>query len=247
MAVILIMVQLLGFTTFLETGYAQQDYTVSYSPCSEGTGKTEKPSQNYYDSSLPEYTITENLLSISKYTRPGKAMKEVRAIVVHWVGNPNTTAIANRNYFESLKAGKKDSKGKHIKASAHYIVGLDGEVIGAVPKNEIAIHAGPRNTPLSKEMFPNDANYFCMGIESCHLDEAGNYNNKTYTTLVRLTADLLNKYNLPTETGLLRHNDISTKNCPRLFVNSDNWEWCTEPNEFWEQFKTNVEIARERK
>jgi hypothetical protein len=40
MAVILIMVQLLGFTTFLETGYAQQDYTVSYSPCSEGTSST---------------------------------------------------------------------------------------------------------------------------------------------------------------------------------------------------------------
>jgi hypothetical protein len=33
-------VQLLGFTTFLETGYAQQDYTVSYSPCSEGTSST---------------------------------------------------------------------------------------------------------------------------------------------------------------------------------------------------------------
>jgi hypothetical protein len=42
MAVILIMVQLLGFTTFLETGYAQQDYTVSYSPCSEGTSSTLK-------------------------------------------------------------------------------------------------------------------------------------------------------------------------------------------------------------
>lgn len=40
MAVILIMVQLLGFTTFLETGYAQQGYSVSYSPCSEGTSKT---------------------------------------------------------------------------------------------------------------------------------------------------------------------------------------------------------------
>ena len=40
MAVILIMVQLLGFTTFLETGYAQQGYSVSYSPCSEGASKT---------------------------------------------------------------------------------------------------------------------------------------------------------------------------------------------------------------
>lgn len=31
----------MGFNIFLETGYAQQDYSVSYSACSEGMSKTD--------------------------------------------------------------------------------------------------------------------------------------------------------------------------------------------------------------
>ena len=41
-AVIFLMVQLLGVTSFFETGYAQQDFSKGYSACSEGTVKIAK-------------------------------------------------------------------------------------------------------------------------------------------------------------------------------------------------------------
>lgn len=202
--------------------------------------------KNYYDDSLPEYTVEQDLLTVNKYSRPGTPIKDVKAIVVHYVGNPKSTAQANVNYFENLKTGKKNDKGDYIYASAHYCVGLDGEVIQAIPKDEVAYHAGARKTELAKNNFTNSANNYTIGIESCHLDKDGNYNNETYTSFVRLTADLLNEYDLDTDTALLRHNDISMKPCPRLFVESSKWVH-SEENNAWEQFKKDVEIARARK
>lgn len=42
-------------------------------------------------------------LSVNPYSRPGTALGDVRLIVIHYVANPNTSAKANRNYFENLK------------------------------------------------------------------------------------------------------------------------------------------------
>ncbi|QUI21368.1 N-acetylmuramoyl-L-alanine amidase [Vallitalea pronyensis] len=202
--------------------------------------------KNYYDGTLPEYTVKQDLLTVNKYSRPGTPIKDVKAIVVHYVGNPKSTAQANVDYFERLKTGKKNDRGKYIYASAHYCVGLDGEVIQAIPDNEVAYHAGARKTDLAKNNFTDSANHYTIGIESCHLDKDGNYNNETYTSFVRLTADLLNEYGLDTDTALLRHNDISMKPCPRLFVDSSKWVHSDE-NDAWEQFKKDVAIARGRK
>ena len=47
--------------------------------------------------------IIKDYLTPNEYSRPGKELKEVNAIVVHYVGNPGTTAAQNRNYFENLK------------------------------------------------------------------------------------------------------------------------------------------------
>lgn len=61
--------------------------------------------------------INQMLLTPSKYTRQQTPIK-VTKIAVHYVGNPNSTALGNRNYFESL------SKSHATKASSHYIIGL---------------------------------------------------------------------------------------------------------------------------
>ncbi len=63
-------------------------------------------------------TIKQMLLTKNKFSRPGTALKTVNGVVVHYVGNPGSTAEGNRNYFESLKAGKKDAKGNYIYASS---------------------------------------------------------------------------------------------------------------------------------
>ena len=64
--------------------------------------------------------IEERLLTINPYSRSGEKQGKIQNIVVHWVGNANSSAVANRNYFENLKNTHTTS------ASSHYIVGLNG-------------------------------------------------------------------------------------------------------------------------
>lgn len=161
-------------------------------------------------------------------------LDSIKAVVVHWVGNPNSTAQANRNYFNN----------QMVYASAHYVVGLNGEVIQCVPDEQCAFHAGGENyTQLAQTQF-KDANGvmkhndWTIGIETCHTDWNGNYNSSTYTTFVRLTADLLEKYGLTVDTGLLRHYDMTGKDCPQLFDGENNPEW--------EKFKSDVRLAMNR-
>ena len=67
--------------------------------------------------------IDQQLLTVNEYSRPGTKLEKVKGVVIHYTGNPGTTAMQNRNYFEGL-AEKKDTK-----ASSHFIIGLSGEII----------------------------------------------------------------------------------------------------------------------
>ena len=156
--------------------------------------------------------IQEKLLSINPYSRTGEKLKSVKQIVVHWVGNANTSAIANRNYFESLKD-------KHIYASSHYIIGLSGEIIRCIPEDEVAYHAG--NGTVNRNS---------IGIEDCHPDWEGKFNDATYNSLVELCADICRRYNLNAN-NIIRHYDVRGKICPKYYV---------EHEDAWIQFKKDV-------
>lgn len=159
------------------------------------------------------------MLSISPFTRPGSIRTETRGIVLHYVGNPNTGAKANRDYFESLaKNGPA--------ASCHYIVGLAGEVLQLVPDNEVSYTSGGATyKPVVSERLAGNVHETTIGVEVCHLDDSGRYSLATYRSQAVLAAGLLNRFNLKTETDLFRHWDITGKECPRWFVNHpDEWE-----------------------
>ena len=154
------------------------------------------------------------LLTINPYSRPGTRLKQVKNIVVHWVGNAGSSAMANRNYFESLKEKKSF-------ASAHYIIGLQGEIIQCVPENEIAYHA-------------NNANSYSIGIEVCHPDWIGKFSDVTYKALIELLADLCKRYSLELTTSIIRHYDVTKKLCPKYYV---------ENQQAWKQLKLDVKVA----
>ena len=145
--------------------------------------------------------ITENFLTPNPYSRPQTKLKTVTKIVVHYVGNPSSTATANRNYFENLK----NSKATY--ASSHYIIGLDGEIIQCIPENEISYCT-------------NEANSYSVSIENCHPDAAGKFNDKTYASLVELCADICKRYKLAPKSDVIRHYDVNGKKCPLYYVNN---------------------------
>ena len=155
----------------------------------------------------PSY-VEKRLLTKNEYSRPGNALGSVKNIVIHYVANPGTSAEANRNYFENLRKNANNPQG--VKASSHFIVGLNGEVVQCVPLTEIAYANYPRNEDT-------------VSIEVCHPDETGKFNDETYRTVVRLTADLLKIYGL-TADDVIRHYDVSGKECPKFYVeHEDAW------------------------
>jgi len=156
-------------------------------------------------------TIDEMLLTPNPYSRPQTPLYEVNSIVVHYTGNPATTAKNNRNYFENLKS-------KHTTyASSHYVIGLEGEIIQCIPLNEVAYASNHRN---------NDS----ISIEACHPDSDGKFTEDTYQSLVELVGLLIHQYQLDRD-DIIRHYDVTGKKCPLYFV---------ENPEEWEQFKDDV-------
>ena len=135
--------------------------------------------------------IIDKLLTINKYSRTGERQNKIEYIVVHWVGNANTSATANRNYFNNL------SKTHKTYASSHYIIGLDGEIIRCIPDDEVAFHSGSYGM-----------NRKSIGIENCHPDWNGKFNDKTYNALVELCAELCKKYNIDIH-HVIRHYDVT--------------------------------------
>lgn len=146
--------------------------------------------------------ISDRLLTPNIYSRPQTPLKEVTKIAVHYVGNAGSSAIGNRNYFESLK------NGGGVFASGHYIIGLNGEILRCVPENEIAYCT-------------NSANSYSISIECCHPNKDGKFNQMTYDSLKMLCADICERYRLLPERDIIRHYDVSGKLCPLYWVNNE--------------------------
>ncbi len=140
--------------------------------------------------------IIEMLLTPNPYSRPQTKLKSVTKIAVHYVGNPGTTALANRNYFNNLATTHTTY------ASSHYIIGLEGEIVRCIPESEISYAT-------------NSANSYSISIECCHPDSTGKFSDKTYNSLVELCSDICNRYNLSPVNDIIRHYDITKKLCPK--------------------------------
>lgn len=145
-------------------------------------------------------SIQSQLLTPNPYSRPGLPLRQVKKLVIHWVANPASSALANRNYFENLKQGTRG-----VYASSHYIVGLGGEIIQCIPDTEQAYHA-------------KNANTYSLGIEVCHPDWEGQFDTPTYEALTQFLAKLCMTYTLDPATDILRHYDITGKVCPKFYV-----------------------------
>ena len=169
-----------------------------------------------YGLAVPKPNIDVQLLSINDWSRPGIKVSSIRKVVVHYLGNPKTSAQENRDYFESLK-NLQDTY-----MSANYVVGTEGEIIQCVPDGEVAWAS-------------NRANYYSISIENCHRDESGKFTDATYWSDVHLVAYLTEKYDLERD-DIIRHFDVTGKDCPKWYVDH--------PDE-WEQFKDDVMTYRE--
>ncbi len=155
--------------------------------------------------------IQAELLDPNPYSRPQTPIDTVNGIVVHYVGNPGTSAEANRNYFNGL------AESHATYASSHFVIDLDGSIIQCIPLNEMSYAS-------------NDRNKDTISIEVCHPDSSGKFTTASYNSLVKLVQWLCSKYNLDSD-AVIRHYDVTGKMCPLYYV---------EHEEAWLTFKKSV-------
>lgn len=154
--------------------------------------------------SVPDF-VTVDYIPTNEYSRPGTPLEEISGVVVHYVGNPGTTAAANRSFFANLALTHETY------ASAHFLVGLDGEILQCVPLTEIAYCS-------------NTANDYTVSIEVCHPDDTGKFGDATMESLEQLVAWLCEAFSLDPAEDVIRHYDVTGKICPKYYVeNEDAW------------------------
>ena len=162
-------------------------------------GKLPPKQLNAKSLTAPEY-VDVKLINLG-FARTGVKLVEINNIVVHYTGNPSSTAQNNRDYFN-----KPDTD-----VCSHFVIGLDGEIIQCVPLDE-------------KSAASNNRNLDTISIEVCHPDSSGKLNDATYASLVKLTAWLCDNSGLKGK-DVIRHYDITGKVCPKYFVdNQSAWE-----------------------
>lgn len=170
----------------------------------DGTGGISAKQSNQHEVEVPDW-ITQQYLTVSEYSRSGRALNQVNGIVVHYVANPGSTGWDNWHYFENLKE-EQDTK-----ASTHFIIGLDGTIIQCIPLDEMSYCSNNRNADT-------------IAIECCHPDETGKFTDETYKSLVKLCKWLVEEYDLEEE-DVIRHYDVTGKLCPLYYVeHEDAWK-----------------------
>lgn len=146
--------------------------------------------------------------------------RNVAYIVMHYTGNVKDTASANANYFQ----------GANRQASAHFFVD-NTSIYQSVELRDTAWHCGGYSY---YHKYCRNSNAF--GIEMCCT--AGNYkvSDKTITNSAHLCAYLCKMLGISAkevDTYVLRHYDITHKQCPAQMANSAN-----DPD--WVAFKRKV-------
>ena len=170
--------------------------------------------------------VVKNLIPIGK-ARPGLSLDTIMAVVLHWPASPGADALAIRDFWAG--AGNRDG------TSAHCAIGFDGTIIQTVPWDEKAYHVGsslldPASklvyTDLARSLFGSYAidykfsspNRVTIGIEMCHLDDAGHYTNETIQAAAELCAFLLKPAGLDPLTKIVTHHlVVGYKLCPKFY------------------------------
>lgn len=149
--------------------------------------------------------VDQQFLTPNEYSRPEIPVEEVNAIVIHYVGNPGTSAAANRSFFEGLSITGETY------ASSNFVIGLEGEILQCVPVNEVAYCSGYRNGDT-------------VSIEVCHPDAEGQFTEASMASLLQLTVWLCQEFHL-TADDVIRHYDVTGKECPLYYVrNGEAWD-----------------------
>lgn len=146
--------------------------------------------------------IKKNLTEVNRTVKPSR---EIKYIVVHYTGNKGDTAYNNTKYFKTVRRG----------ASAHYFVD-ETEVWQCVEDKDVAWHCGTNG----KYYHSDCRNANSIGVEMCNSVSKNEAVERNTAELVRY---LIKKYKLNSD-RILRHYDVTQKQCPLTMIDENEWQ-----------------------
>ncbi len=169
--------------------------------------------------------IVNDFLTLGSINRPGEKIKEIKGLIIHYVGIAEKSANVVRNNFENTT---------RYGATQYVCDYNDGHIIRTMPENEVAYHCGSNvYKPLKFEIAGEDnPNYYLVGIETC-IDSVQNSkpSNVQWKSLIEFSADFLSRNRLDSK-NLYLHNQITYTQCYKWFIDH--------PRD-WEKFKKEVQ------
>ena len=138
----------------------------------------------------------------------GRRTQPIEYLVIHYTSNRGDTAKNNADFFAR----------EITRTSAHYFVD-ENEIWQSVPDDTVAWHCGG-----SRYVHADCRNANAIGIEVCMQDRQGKLRQASIDRAARLARALMDRYGIPVE-RVLRHYDVTHKNCPAPMVEDPaRWE-----------------------
>lgn len=165
---------------------------------------------------------TKKLLANRRNYGSKRSTSVIKFLVYHYTANDGDTDEANAKYFHN----------NVVKASAHRFVDDDSVTI-SVPDNYVAYHCGGGLQGSKGHTFYNICtNTNSIGIEMCDTIRNGKYevSAKTRANAIALGKEIVKKYGIKKE-NVIRHYDVTGKNCPAYFVKDE---------EAWKKFRDEI-------
>ena len=150
--------------------------------------------------------------------RVTRSLKEVKFIVIHYTGGTKDACVNECDYFAT---------GNDRHAGANFFVDRMGHIGRSIPMKYIAYHCGGgiQGTEEGSAKYHNICtNYNSVGIELCAIAD------KLASTPQIEATNRLVKYirrKCPNATVIIRHWDVTGKDCPHLYkgVNNEDWNY----------------------
>lgn len=160
-------------------------------------------------------------IPVNKWTRPGTKLKKVVKLIDHYTANPGASAKNHAMYFgrslpQSNDAYVRSGKSRKTRSASAHIFVDRYEAVCIIPLDEVAYAANDGSYRDIPELRPN-ANYLSISVEKC-IEKDGSFHPDTIKRAKQVFAELCKMFNLDPIEDIVRHYDVTRKNCPAPYV-----------------------------
>ena len=149
---------------------------------------------------------------------PKRDLRKVKFIVIHYTAGSHDTAVNEGNYF----------KNNAVKASAHFFIDRDGNIVMSVPMDRIAWSVGGKKYADCARTGGGKKYGICTNANSVSIELCAIAENDPSEKQIRACKECV-AYIMEHCTGvvgamqIIRHFDVNGKHCPARMMDNHKW------------------------